>query len=113
MYLISDLKDTTAHLEESQVQLSTIRSSHYVGGMKGPTANMNGAMNLLGKCLEYIATFQVPFSSLSKVFSSSDIQRELPTPAKELVMVDHTFKLWGTDARDAPKVFKLFANQKL
>jgi dynein heavy chain len=56
--------------------------------------------------------FHLAFNSLSKIFSSSDIQRELPTPTKDLVMVDHTFKLWGKEARDSPKVFKLCANQK-
>jgi dynein heavy chain len=69
-------------------------------------------MNQFGKYLEFITLFQLAFNSLSKVFSSSDIQRELPTPAKDLVMVDHTFKLWGKEVRNSPKVFKLCANQK-
>jgi dynein heavy chain len=112
MYLMADIDDVVAHLDEAQVQLATIRSSRYVGGIKARVDDLSRAMNQLGKCLEYITFFQIAFNSLSKVFSSSDIQRELPTPEKDLVMVDHAFKLWGKEARDSPKVFKLCANQK-
>jgi dynein heavy chain len=62
--------------------------------------------------LEYITQFQIAFNSLSKVFSSSDIQRELPSDARELTSVEHLFKEWGLHSRDSPKAFKLCANQK-
>jgi dynein heavy chain len=76
MYLVAAIDDIVAHLDEAQVQLATIRSSRYVGGIKARVDDLSKAMHQLGKCLEFITSFQLAFNSLSKVFSSSDIQRE-------------------------------------
>jgi dynein heavy chain len=84
----------------------------HVGGIKARVDDLSKAVNQLGKCLEFITSFQIAFNSLSKVFQSSHIQHELPTPAKDLVMVHHAFKLEGKEARDSLKVFKSCANQK-
>ena len=111
-YLVGDMEDIIAQLDETQVQLSTIRSSRYVGAIKSQVDDISRAMNQLAKCLDYIAQFQIAFNSLNKVFSSSDIQRELATEAKELVTLERQYKAWGLHARDTPKVYKLCASEK-
>ncbi|KAH0794512.1 Dynein heavy chain family protein [Histomonas meleagridis] len=112
-YLIGGIDEITETLEETQVQLSTIRSSRYVGAIKTQVDDLSKSMNLLGKCLENISVFQIAFNSLSKIFSSSDIQRELATQSKELFVIERQFKTWGQHARDSPRAFKLCSNPKV
>lgn len=111
-YLVGSLDDVIAQLEETQVQLSTIRSSRYVNAIKAQVDDDSRAMNQLAKCLDYITDFQITFNSLAKVFASSDIQRELAPEAKELALLERSYKQWGHHARDAPRVYKLCANLK-
>ena len=111
-YIVGSLDEVIALLEETQVQLSTIRSSCYVGVIKNQVDDDSKAMNGLAKCLDYITQFQIAFNSLSKVFASSDIQRELATQAKDLTAIEHQYKIWGLQARDSPGVFKLCTSQK-
>ncbi|OHT01787.1 Dynein heavy chain family protein [Tritrichomonas foetus] len=111
-YLVGDLEEIIAHLEESQVQLSTIRSSRFVGAIKPQVDDLSRSMNLLAKCLDDITTFQIAFNSLTKVFSSGDIQQQLSSQTAELNGIERQYKLWTSNAHDMPKCFKLCANHK-
>ena len=84
LFLVGEIEEITEQHADTQVQLSTIRSSRYVGAIKGQVDELSKNMNQFGKCLTYITSFQIAFNSLSKVFSSSDIQRELTSETKEL-----------------------------
>ena len=111
-YIVGDLEDIIAQLEETQVQLSTIRSSRFVGPIKSQVDDLSKSMNMLAKCLDYITTFQIAFNSLTKVFSSGDIQQQLSSATAELNSIERQFKLWTSNAHDILKCFKLCANHK-
>ena len=111
-YLVGTLDDVIAQLEESQVLLSTIRSSRYVGAIKGQVDDLSKEMNNMAKCLDLITSFQIAFNSLHKVFKSSDIQRELASEAHELTSLEREYKDWAFRARDSPKPFKLCSSVK-
>ncbi|OHT12593.1 Dynein heavy chain family protein [Tritrichomonas foetus] len=111
-YLVGDLEDVIAQLDETQVQLSTIRSSRYVGAIKSEVDEISKSMNQLAKCLDYITTFQIAFNSLNKVFMSPDIQHALSADTKKLFGIERDYKNWGRNARDILKVFKLCSTTK-
>ncbi|EAY02556.1 Dynein heavy chain family protein [Trichomonas vaginalis G3] len=111
-WLVGNLDDVIAKLDESQVKLSTIRSSRYVGAIKREVDTVSTNMNNVAKCLEYITQFQIAFNSLYKIFRSSDIQHELATETRDLSTLEREYKKWGTHARDSPKPYKLFTQQK-
>jgi len=111
-YLVKSLDDAVSVLEDTQVQLSSIRSSRFVGAIKAQVDEDSRSMGLLGKCFDYISQFQINFNSLYKVFGSSDIQRELPTDSKELTQLERQYKAWSLHARDNPRVYKLCSSQK-
>ena len=111
-YLVGDLDDVIAQLDETQVQLSTIRSSRYVGAIKGEVDEISKSMNQLAKCLDYITQFQISFNSLSKIFKSPDIQNARSTETKKLFAIEREYKNWGRNARDILKVYKLCSTAK-
>ena len=111
-YLIGDMEDVIAQLDETQVQLSTIRSSRYVGAIKSEVDDISKSMNQLAKCLDYITQFQVAFNSLYKVFTSPDIQHYLAAQTTQMNVLEREYKNWGRNARDILKVFKLCSTAK-
>ena len=81
-FIIGDIEDTIAQLEDNQMSIQTMMGSKYV-------AEIRGAVELWEKHLGYISdvidewlTFQRQWMYLENIFNAEDIQKQLPQEAK-------------------------------
>lgn len=100
-FIIGDIEDTIAQLEDNQMSIQTMMGSKYV-------AEIRAAVELWEKHLGYITdvidewlTFQRQWMYLENIFNAEDIQKQLPQEAKLFQAVD---KWW----KDHMKLFKAY-----
>jgi dynein heavy chain len=72
-YLVGVVSDIISQLEETQVQLSTIRTSRYVASIKSQVDEISHVMNNVDRVIDDFMKFLIEFLSLFRIFSSPDI----------------------------------------
>ncbi|XP_074844510.1 dynein axonemal heavy chain 14, partial [Carettochelys insculpta] len=90
--IISSAEDIMAQLEESQVIISTIKGSCYVGPFKNLVAAWDRKLNLFSRTLEEWLTCQRNWIYLEPIFHAPEIQRQLPAEASLFFQVNNKWK---------------------
>ncbi|XP_003791058.1 dynein heavy chain 14, axonemal [Otolemur garnettii] len=90
--IISSIDDMLSQLEESQVILSTIKGSSYIGPIKDLVTEWDQNLALFSYTLEEWMKCQRNWLYLEPIFYSLEIQRQLPAEKKLFVQVIATWK---------------------
>ena len=86
------VEDVTLALEDSMVTMTTILSSRFVGGIRSEVEKVEKQLNLFSETLDEWLNVQKNWMYLESIFSAPDIQRQLPTEAKQFFAVDKQFR---------------------
>uniref|UniRef100_A0A2K6F430 Dynein axonemal heavy chain 14 n=1 Tax=Propithecus coquereli TaxID=379532 RepID=A0A2K6F430_PROCO len=90
--IISSIDDILAQLEESQVILSTIKGSSYIGPIKDLVTKWDQNLTIFSYTLEEWMNCQRNWLYLEPIFYSSEIQRQLPAETKLFAQVISMWK---------------------
>ncbi|CAM4551630.1 unnamed protein product [Caretta caretta] len=90
--IISSAEDIMAQLEESQVTISTIKGSCYVGPIKNLVDAWDRKLNLFYRTLEEWLICQRNLIYLEPIFHAPEIQRQLPAEASIFSQVNNKWK---------------------
>ena len=91
-FVLGSIEEITTALEDSQVTMATIMSSRFVAGIRTDVEKVEKSLNLFGETLDEWLNVQKNWMYLESIFSAPDIQRQLPTEAKQFFAVDKQYK---------------------
>ena len=92
LYVLGDTSDVTIALDDSLVTINTVLGSRYVGGIREYVDTWRGKLMHFQETLDEWQTCQRNWMYLEVIFSSPDIIRQLPGPAKTFQAVDKSWK---------------------
>ncbi|XP_019625905.1 PREDICTED: LOW QUALITY PROTEIN: dynein heavy chain 6, axonemal-like [Branchiostoma belcheri] len=104
--IIAGIDDIMAQLEESQVTIGTIRGSRYVTAIKTQVEDWDRRLGLFARTLDEWMTCQRQWLYLEQIFTTPDIQRQLPTEAKLFSQVDKSWKDLMRRTEDRPNALR-------
>ncbi|XP_067420874.1 dynein axonemal heavy chain 14 [Emydura macquarii macquarii] len=104
--IISSAEDIMAQLEESQVTISTIKGSCYVGPVKNLVDAWDHRLNLFCRTLEEWLTCQRNWIYLEPIFHAPEIQRQLPAEASLFSQVNNKWKEIMVCTEDDPNALR-------
>ncbi|KAL5008122.1 hypothetical protein ScPMuIL_013703 [Solemya velum] len=104
--IIAGADDIMAQLEESQVTIGTIRGSRYVTPIKAQVEEWERKLQVFSRTLEEWLTCQRNWLYLEQIFSTPDIQRQLPSEFKLFSQVDKAWKDIMRRVEDRPNALK-------
>ncbi|KAF7254362.1 Dynein heavy chain 6, axonemal [Varanus komodoensis] len=104
--IISSAEDITALLEDSQVTISTIKGSCYVGPIKSLVDAWDRKLNLFSCTLEEWLTCQRNWIYLEPIFHAPEIKRQLPGEANLFSQVDNKWKEIMKRTEENPNALK-------
>ncbi|KAI9363382.1 dynein heavy chain and region D6 of dynein motor-domain-containing protein [Zopfochytrium polystomum] len=92
VFILGTVEDIQTLLEDCQVTISTIKSSRFIGPIKGEVDRWDKQLSLFSETLEAWLICQRNWLYLESIFSAPDIQRQLPDEARMFSQVDRTWK---------------------
>ncbi|KAJ3357634.1 Dynein heavy chain 6, axonemal, partial [Kappamyces sp. JEL0680] len=92
IFILGTVEDIQSLLEDSQVTIATIKSSRFIGPIKGEVERWDKMLNLFAETLDAWLICQRNWLYLESIFSAPDIQRQLPDEAKMFAQVDRSWK---------------------
>ncbi|XP_064622088.1 dynein axonemal heavy chain 6-like isoform X2 [Lineus longissimus] len=105
-FIIAGADDIVAQLEESQVTVGTIRGSRYVTPIKNTVEEWERRLTLFARTLDEWMICQRNWLYIEQIFSTPDIQRQLPNEAKLFISVDKSWKDIMRRTEDRPNALK-------
>eukprot|EP00762_Andalucia_godoyi_P000666 ANDGO_05308.mRNA.1 Dynein-1-beta heavy chain len=119
IFIIGAVDEVMQLLEDNQVTLQTMMASRFVVGIKESVEEWESKLRLLQEVLDEWLTCQRNWMYLEFIFSSEDIQRQLPSESMKFKAVDKEWKdiMRRTHAKPnvlgiaaAPRTLELFRN---
>ncbi|XP_051852520.1 dynein axonemal heavy chain 14 [Antechinus flavipes] len=104
--IISSLDDVLAQLEESQVIISTIKASPYLGAMKALADDWHQKLDLFSHTLDDWMTCQRNWLYLEPIFFAPEIQRQLSKEAKLFAKVTSMWKEITSKVNNKPDALR-------
>ncbi|XP_063958044.1 dynein axonemal heavy chain 6-like isoform X2 [Lytechinus pictus] len=104
--IIAGADDIMTQLEESQVTIGTIRGSRYVTPIKALVDEWDRKLNVFSRTLDEWMMCQRNWLYLEQIFTTPDIQRQLPTEAKLFASVDKSWKDIMRRTEDRPNALR-------
>ena len=92
VFILGGIDEIQVLLDDSQVNISTIAGSRFVGPIKPRVDDMQRQLNLFASTLDEWLVCQRNWLYLESIFGAPDIQRQLPNEAKMFIEVDKSFK---------------------
>ncbi|KAJ1555299.1 Dynein heavy chain 6, axonemal, partial [Nowakowskiella sp. JEL0078] len=92
VFILGAIDDIQTMLEDSQVTIATIKSSRFIGPIRGEVEKWDKQLNLFSETLDAWMVCQRNWLYLESIFSAPDIQRQLPDEARMFSQVDRTWK---------------------
>ena len=102
LYIIGDVTDLIAALDESLVTVNTVLGSRYVGGIREFVEGWRKNLILFQDTLDEWLACQRAWMYLETIFASADIIRQLPAAAKKFQAVDKSWKATMKATADDP-----------
>ena len=106
LYVLGDTSEVVASLDDSLVTINTVLGSRYVAGIRNFVDNWRSKLMHFQETLDEWLTCQRNWMYLETIFSSPDIIRQLPGPAKTFQAVDKSWKLIMKQTNDEPNALK-------
>jgi dynein heavy chain len=92
VFILGTVEDIQTLLEDSQVTIATIKSSRFIGPIKGEVERWDKMLSLFAETLDAWLVCQRSWLYLESIFAAPDIQRQLPNEAKMFSQVDRSWK---------------------
>lgn len=92
VYVLAGIDELQTVLDDSNITITTIAASRHIGTLKPRVDEWVRQLDLFGKTLEEWLAYQQSWIYLEAIFSSPDIQRQLPHEAKMFTVVDKNWK---------------------
>ncbi|TPX75806.1 hypothetical protein CcCBS67573_g02914 [Chytriomyces confervae] len=92
VFILGAIDDIQTALEDSQVTISTIKASRFVGPIKTEVERWDRQLQLFSETLDAWMICQRNWLYLESIFSAPDIQRQLPDEARMFMQVDRSWK---------------------
>ena len=112
LYILGDTSEVIASLDDSLVTINTVLGSRYVAGIRTFVDSWRGKLMHFQETLDEWLTCQRNWIYLETIFSSADIIRQLPGPAKTFQAVDKSWKLIMKQTNDDPNALKAGTHDK-
>lgn len=106
LYIISGADEIIGQLDESQVNVTTLRASRYVAPFKAVVEQWERQLTLFAETLEEWMTCQRNWMYLESIFGATDIQRQLPQEYKIFAGVDRNWRDLMKKTKDNPNALK-------
>jgi dynein heavy chain len=106
VFVLGDISEVLASLDDSLVTISTIQGSRYVGGIKDIVEAWKTRLVRMQSTLDEWMACQRNWMYLEPIFSSPDIVRQLPAAAKMFASVDKSWKAIMRATADDPLAIK-------
>ncbi|KAL1023853.1 hypothetical protein UPYG_G00047240 [Umbra pygmaea] len=92
VFILGATDDIQVLLDDSAINMATVASSRYVEPIKDKVVEWQRRLSLFSQTLEEWLTCQRNWLYLESIFSAPDIQRQLPSEAKNFFQVDKSWK---------------------
>ncbi|CRK89849.1 CLUMA_CG003435, isoform A [Clunio marinus] len=92
IFILAGADEIQAVLDDSNITITTIAASRYIGALKPRVDEWVRQLDVFGKTLDEWMSCQQSWIYLEAIFSSPDIQRQLPHEAKMFTVVDKNWK---------------------
>ena len=106
LYVLGDVSEVVASLDDSLVTVNTVLGSRYVAGIRDMVDNWRSKLMYFQECLEEWQMCQRNWMYLETIFGSPDIIRQLPGPAKTFQAIDKSWKFIMKQTNDDPNALK-------
>ena len=106
LYILGDVSELIASLDESLVTVNTVLGSRYVGGIRDFVETWRKNLILFQDTLDEWLACQRAWMYLETIFASADIIRQLPAAAKKFQAVDKSWKATMKATADDPMALK-------
>ncbi|KAH8072853.1 dynein light chain binding protein [Aureococcus anophagefferens] len=106
LYILGDVSENIAALDESLVTVNTVLGSRYVGGIRAFVERWRRDLILFQDTLDEWLACQRAWMYLETIFSSPDIIRQLPAAAKQFQAVDKSWRSIMKSTADDPIAIK-------
>jgi dynein heavy chain len=106
VFILGDISEVIAALDDSLVTVSTVLSSRYVSGIRSFVEAWRLRLVAFYETLDEWVACQKNWMYLESIFSSPDIIRQLPGPAKNFHAVDKSFRSVMKATADEPNALK-------
>lgn len=91
-FIIGDVEDTIAQLEDNQMSIQTMMGSKYVAEIRSKVEEWEKHLGYISDVIDEWLTFQRQWMYLENIFNAEDIQKQLPQEAKLFQTVDKFWK---------------------
>ena len=106
LFILGDVSEIIANLDESLVTVNTVLGSRYVGGIREFVEKWRKDLMLFQDTLDEWMMCMRGWMYLETIFSSPDIVRQLPAAAKSFAAVDKGYKLIMKQTNEDPLALK-------
>lgn len=106
LYILGDVSEIIANLDDSLVTINTVLGSRYVAGIRDMVESWRRRLMLFQETLDEWMMCQRTWMYLETIFSSPDIVRQLPSAAKMFQTVDKSFRSIMRSVNDDPLAIK-------
>lgn len=106
LFIMGDVSEIIANLDESLVTINTVLGSRYVAGIRDMVETWRRKLMLFQETLDEWMMCQRTWMYLETIFSSPDIVRQLPSAAKMFQAVDKSFRSIMRSVNDDPLAIK-------
>ena len=112
-FIIGDVEDTIAQLEDNQMSIQTMMGSKYVAEIRARVEEWEKHLGYISDVIDEWLTFQRQWMYLENIFNSDDIQKQLPQEAKLFQTVDKFWKDHMKFYKNNPKIMNVTNNMAL
>lgn len=112
-FIIGDVEDTIAQLEDNQMSIQTMMGSKYVAEIRAKVEEWEKHLGYISDVIDEWLTFQRQWMYLENIFNAEDIQKQLPQEAKLFQTVDKFWKDHMKFYKNNPKIINVTNNHAL
>lgn len=106
VFILGSIEDIQTLLEDSQITIATIRCSRFIGPIKSEVERWEKTLFLFAETLNEWMACQRSWLYLESIFSSPDIQRQLPDESRMFSHVDRAWKDMMRKTSRSPNALK-------
>ena len=105
-YIIATVDDLVQALEDSQVTVTAIRASRFIGPFRQSAEHWDRTLSLFAETLDEWMLCQRNWLYLESIFSATDIQRQMPIEYKLFAAVDKSWRELMRKTKDFPNALR-------
>ena len=112
-WLISRVDEVIHQLEDHQVQLQAMAASRFISGVSSEVESWEARIRVVSDCLEEWLLVQKSWLYLEFIFSSPDINEQLPEESAMFSKIDAKFKSLCASAKETQKIISIASDPEV